>query len=140
MSRQISAASETASAATSASAEPSAATAGLPVYKVRKKFLKLFKAHDVLVICGATGSGKSTQLPKFLHAAKLLGAHGKMVGITQPRRVAAVTVAKRVASELNSGIGRTVGYAVRFDNCTTAATRIKYVCQHQEQHASFAAA
>ena len=98
----------------------------LPVFKVRAKFLKLFKKNRVLVICGATGSGKSTQLPKFLLQAKLL-PHGTMVGITQPRRVAAVTVAKRVASELKTPLGQRVGYAVRFDNCTCRATKIKYM-------------
>jgi ATP-dependent helicase HrpA len=78
----------------------------LPVYKVRKRFLRMFKKHRVLVCAGATGSGKSTQLPKFLLEAKLLGGGGRMVGITQPRRVAAVTVAKRVAAELASPLGK----------------------------------
>eukprot|EP00750_Incisomonas_marina_P014050 INCI17591.2.p1 GENE.INCI17591.2~~INCI17591.2.p1 ORF type:complete len:589 (-),score=102.17 INCI17591.2:682-2448(-) len=100
----------------------------LPVYKVRSKFLSLFKRHSVLVVSGATGSGKSTQLPKFLLEAGLLPGKS-MVGITQPRRVAAVTVAKRVASELRTDIGTgTVGYAVRFDNCATnGRTKIKYM-------------
>ena len=104
------------------------AVQSLPVYKVRQKFLKLIRQNSVLVISGATGSGKSTQLPKFLYEARGLIHRNKMVGVTQPRRVAAVTVAKRVAQELGRGdLGQVVGYAVRFDNCTGPATKIKYM-------------
>lgn len=66
------------------------------------------------------------ELPQFLYDGGLC-QDGKVIGITQPRRVAAVTVAKRVAEECNDHIGKKVGYSIRFDDSTSNATRIKYM-------------
>ncbi|KAL0222013.1 hypothetical protein RCL1_001867 [Eukaryota sp. TZLM3-RCL] len=91
----------------------------LPIHAHKSEFLKLFHENQALVLVGETGCGKSTQIPQFL--PKKLN-----VFITQPRRVAAITLAKRVSSEMRSPLGREVGYHVRFDDCTTPNTRIKF--------------
>lgn len=77
--------------------------------------------HDVVVICGETGSGKTTQIPQFLYEAgygREESGHGGMVGVTQPRRVAAVAMARRVAEELGTicGPAGEVGYQIRYDS------------------------
>ena len=75
-------------------------------------------ANQVLIVCGETGSGKTTQLPKIaLQLGRGLGAGGKgLIGHTQPRRIAASSVAKRIAQELNSPLGEVVGFKVRFQD------------------------
>jgi len=98
---------------------------GLPVYKCRQRILKEVETNDTLLIMGETGSGKTTQIPQFLLQAGY--ASNGLIGITQPRRVAAITIAKRVAQELSSNIGETVGYTVRFEDTTTERTRIRYL-------------
>ena len=97
----------------------------LPAWEARAGLLKRFGKTDTLVLTGETGCGKTTQIPQFLLAAGY-GDSG-VIGITQPRRVAAVSVARRVAEELGEEVGERVGYCVRFDECTSAATRIKYM-------------
>ncbi|KAJ9513362.1 hypothetical protein QJQ45_001401 [Haematococcus lacustris] len=94
----------------------------LPVYSARAKLVELVRSHDAIVIVGETGSGKTTQIPQFLDQA----GFGTVV-CTQPRRVAAVTVARRVAEEMGTRLGDKVGYTIRFDDTTSAATRIKYM-------------
>ena len=86
--------------------------------------MEALRENDVLVLCGATGCGKSTQLPQFLYEAGYGHPDGVpgMVGCTQPRRVAAITTAKRVALELNLPLGREVGYQV-CARCSRAAPR-----------------
>jgi pre-mRNA-splicing factor ATP-dependent RNA helicase DHX38/PRP16 len=79
----------------------------------------------VVVVVGETGSGKTTQLGQFLHEDGY-GGYG-IIGCTQPRRVAAMSVAKRVSEEMGCKLGSTVGYAIRFEDCTSAETKIK--CQ-----------
>ncbi|KAK3131825.1 hypothetical protein QOZ80_6AG0511980 [Eleusine coracana subsp. coracana] len=98
----------------------------LPIASVEKRLVDEVRKNDTLIIVGETGSGKTTQLPQFLYDAGFC-QDGKIVGITQPRRVAAVTVAKRVAEECNDQLGRKVGYSIRFDDSTSNATRIKYM-------------
>ncbi|KAJ3271239.1 ATPdependent RNA helicase, partial [Borealophlyctis nickersoniae] len=99
----------------------------LPVYKNRSQILYLLEKYQVLVIVGETGSGKTTQLPQFLHEAGWT-ANGRVVACSQPRRVAAQTVAARVAEEMGVALGQEVGYTVRFDDCSDArTTRIKYL-------------
>ena len=106
--------------------ELQAARQRLPIWTARGSLLKEVAASSTLVLTGETGSGKTTQIPQFLYAAGYTSSSG-MIGITQPRRVAALTVAQRVADEMGSTLGGTVGYSVRFDDRTSAATRIKYL-------------
>jgi ATP-dependent RNA helicase DHX8/PRP22 len=97
----------------------------LPIYKAQADILCAVTKHDTLVLVGETGSGKTTQIPQFLHAAGF-GERG-LIACTQPRRVAATSVAARVAKEMSCKLGGLVGYAVRFDDKTTVDTRIKFM-------------
>ncbi|KAI5080417.1 hypothetical protein GOP47_0003600 [Adiantum capillus-veneris] len=97
----------------------------LPIASAEKKLVEEVLKNDTLVVIGETGSGKTTQLPQFLHAGGFC-ERGK-IGITQPRRVAAVTVAARVAEEMEVDLGQEVGYSIRFEDKTSAATVIKYL-------------
>jgi ATP-dependent helicase HrpA len=97
--------------------------AALPVVDQREKIADTIREHQVVVICGETGSGKSTQLPKIcLEIGR--GVTG-LIGHTQPRRIAARSIAARVAEELNSSVGKLVGYKIRFADQTTPETLIK---------------
>ncbi|KAI9105731.1 P-loop containing nucleoside triphosphate hydrolase protein [Phlyctochytrium arcticum] len=99
----------------------------LPIFKNRNHILYLVEKYQVVVIVGQTGSGKTTQLPQYLHEAGWT-ANGRVVACTQPRRVAATTVATRVAEEMGVNLGHDVGYTIRFDDCTDShLTRIKYM-------------
>ncbi|XP_075867233.1 putative ATP-dependent RNA helicase DHX35 isoform X2 [Microcebus murinus] len=99
----------------------------LPVFKLRNHILYLIENYQTVVIVGETGCGKSTQIPQYLAEAGWT-AEGRVVGVTQPRRVAAVTVAGRVAEERGAVLGHEVGYCIRFDDCTDLlATRIKFL-------------
>ncbi|CAN8071131.1 unnamed protein product [Agarophyton chilense] len=96
----------------------------LPVIQKSQEILSALAANDVLILVSETGSGKTTQLPQII----LDNSPGSSVLVTQPRRVAAITVANRVASERGSILGDIVGYAVRFENKSSrTATRIRYV-------------
>lgn len=97
----------------------------LPVYIVRQEFLDVVRESQVIIVVGETGSGKTTQLTQYLLEAGY--ALDGMIGCTQPRRVAAVSVAKRVADEQCDELGHKVGYAIRFEDCTGEETRIKYM-------------
>ncbi|XP_043706544.1 pre-mRNA-splicing factor ATP-dependent RNA helicase DEAH1-like [Telopea speciosissima] len=97
----------------------------LPIYTYREKLLQAIHEHQVLVIVGETGSGKTTQIPQYLHEAGYT-KHGK-VGCTQPRRVAAMSVAKRVSEEMGVKLGHEVGYSIRFEDCTSETTVLKYM-------------
>src|SRR5215469_13268143 len=95
----------------------------LPISAHRAEVIEAIRSHPVIVLCGATGSGKSTQLPKLcLEAGR--GAAG-MIGHTQPRRIAARALAGRVAEETGTTIGGLVGYKVRFNDRTGPDCRIK---------------
>uniref|UniRef100_A0A383W704 RNA helicase n=1 Tax=Tetradesmus obliquus TaxID=3088 RepID=A0A383W704_TETOB len=112
-----------------AAAEPAAKRPknGLPVESVRRELLYLVESHATVVVVGETGCGKTTQIPRFLHEAGWT-ADGYQVVCTQPRRVAAVSIAQRVADEMGVAVGTTVGYGVRFEDASNqATTRIKYV-------------
>ncbi|XP_010460316.1 PREDICTED: pre-mRNA-splicing factor ATP-dependent RNA helicase DEAH10 [Camelina sativa] len=98
----------------------------LPIASVEKRLIEEVRKNDILIIVGETGSGKTTQLPQFLYNAGFC-REGKMIGITQPRRIAAVTVAKRVAEECEVQLGQKVGYSIRFDDTTSNVTRLKYM-------------
>src|SRR3954453_6091708 len=79
--------------------------------------------HQVVIVAGATGSGKTTQLPKI--ALAMGRGIERMIGVTQPRRIAATSMAARVASELGSPVGTDVGSQIRFEDKTTPATYVK---------------
>eukprot|EP00978_Attheya_sp_CCMP212_P029122 scaffold102479_cov51-Attheya_sp.AAC.3 len=98
----------------------------LPIHKHRRQILYAMEKYNVLVIVGETGSGKSTQLPQYLHENGWTD-NGFQVVCTQPRRVAAQTLAQRVAAEVACDLGKDVGYTVRFDDCSSPVTKIKYV-------------
>ena len=83
--------------------------------------------HPVVIVCGATGSGKSTQLPKLCLAAGR-GEAG-MIGCTQPRRLAARSVARRVAEELSTPLGEQVGFQVRFNDQVSDRTLVKFMTE-----------
>ena len=97
----------------------------LPIAREAERITALIRDHQVVVIAGETGSGKTTQLPKLCLAAGR-GVAG-MIGCTQPRRIAARAVATRVAQELKSELGTTVGYQVRFTDRVGDDTRIKFM-------------
>lgn len=98
----------------------------LPIYPFKKDLIAAMEEHQVLIIEGETGSGKTTQIPQYLHQAGYnLGE--KKIGCTQPRRVAAMSVAARVAEEMGFKLGNEVGYSIRFEDCTSERTIIKYM-------------
>ncbi len=98
----------------------------LPVYQKRDDFLKNLEQFQVMVVVGETGSGKTTQLPQYLHEAGYTKG-GLKIGCTQPRRVAAMSVATRVAEEMGVKLGNEVGYSIRFEDNTSDKTIIKYM-------------
>ncbi|KAL3963162.1 hypothetical protein ACCO45_000166 [Purpureocillium lilacinum] len=98
----------------------------LPIYQYRDQFLEALEQYQILVIVGETGSGKTTQLPQYLHEAGYT-KNGLKVGCTQPRRVAAMSVAARVADEVGVKVGSEVGYSIRFEDNTSDKTILKYM-------------
>ena len=99
--------------------------ASLPIAFSRERLVAEIRARETLIVVGETGSGKTTQLPQYAHEAGLAG--GLAVACTQPRRVAAVSVARRVAEETGTVLGDLVGYAIRFEDVSSAATRVKFL-------------
>lgn len=97
----------------------------LPVYKLKAELIRAISENQVLVVIGETGSGKTTQMTQYM--AELGLTKTGMIGCTQPRRVAAVSVAKRVAEEYGCSLGEEVGYSIRFEDCTSKSTIIKYM-------------
>jgi ATP-dependent RNA helicase DHX8/PRP22 len=100
--------------------------ASLPIAKLKEQFLAAFKDNQMLVVIGETGCGKTTQITQYLVEEGYTNSR-KRVGCTQPRRVAAISVAKRVAEEMGCRLGEEVGYAIRFEDMTSPETRIKYM-------------
>ncbi|KAJ3123944.1 hypothetical protein HK098_001533 [Nowakowskiella sp. JEL0407] len=99
----------------------------LPVHKQREEFLELIHKNQILILVGETGSGKTTQIPQFLCFDEQPQLKGKMIACTQPRRVAAMSVAQRVADEMDVKLGDEVGYSIRFEDCTSPKTLLKYM-------------
>ncbi|MDG5814943.1 ATP-dependent RNA helicase HrpA [Chitinispirillales bacterium ANBcel5] len=97
----------------------------LPIFEARQKLISLISAHQVIIVAGQTGSGKTTQLPLLCLEAQR-GTRGK-IACTQPRRIAAMSVASYVASKLNTQLGNFVGYKVRFSEKATPQTVIKFM-------------
>jgi len=97
----------------------------LPVFAFRSQLISAVKENQILIVVGETGSGKTTQLTQYLAEAGF--ANDAVIGCTQPRRVAAMSVAKRVAEEVGCKLGEEVGYTIRFEDCTSPSTRIKYM-------------
>ncbi|KAH3672031.1 hypothetical protein WICMUC_004478 [Wickerhamomyces mucosus] len=99
----------------------------LPVHAQRDEFLKIFQSTQIMVFVGETGSGKTTQIPQFVLYDDLPHLKGTQVACTQPRRVAAMSVAARVADEMDVELGEEVGYNIRFENRTSNKTILKYM-------------
>ncbi|CAK8536889.1 unnamed protein product [Lathyrus sativus] len=98
----------------------------LPIYSFRDELLRSVRDHQIIVIVGETGSGKTTQIPQYLHEAGYT-KDGRMIACTQPRRVAAMSVAARVSEEMGVKLGHEVGYSIRFEDCTSKKTVLKYM-------------
>ncbi|OMJ82483.1 hypothetical protein SteCoe_16833 [Stentor coeruleus] len=97
----------------------------LPIFSVRESLMNIIRENRIVIIVGETGSGKTTQLTQYLYEEGYT-SYG-IIGCTQPRRVAAVSVAKRVSEEIGCKLGDKVGYAIRFEDCTCDQTIIKYM-------------
>jgi HrpA-like RNA helicase len=95
----------------------------LPVYQQRDRIVEALKSHQVIVVESPTGSGKTTQLPVILHEAGY--SSGGMIGVTQPRRIAALSVTEFIAKQLGTRVPGLVGYKMRFEDKTDATTKIK---------------
>ncbi|XP_062215799.1 probable pre-mRNA-splicing factor ATP-dependent RNA helicase DEAH3 isoform X3 [Phragmites australis] len=98
----------------------------LPVWQQKDEFLRALRDNQTLILVGETGSGKTTQIPQFVLEAENLG-NRSMVACTQPRRVAAMSVSRRVAEEMDVTIGEEVGYSIRFEDCSSSKTALKYL-------------
>ncbi|KAH6879690.1 pre-mRNA-splicing factor ATP-dependent RNA helicase PRP43 [Coprinopsis sp. MPI-PUGE-AT-0042] len=100
----------------------------LPVFAQMDEFLTMFNENQIIVMVGETGAGKTTQIPQFVTFSDLPHTKSKMVACTQPRRVAAMSMAKRVADEMDVQLGRHVGYSIRFEDMTEPGTTfLKYM-------------
>lgn len=101
----------------------------LPIESYREEIISKLHTNDVLILAGETGCGKSTRIPRYIYESFNSGTNSGMIGITQPRRIAAITLARRVSQEMKSGqVGQLVGYSVRFDECYhPKKTKIKYL-------------
>lgn len=103
----------------------------LPIVAMEQEVMEAISSSDIVLLCGETGCGKTTQVPQFLYEAgygsALFPERSGRIGVTQPRRVAATSTAQRVAEELGSSVGQTVGYQVRYDRAVGTNTAIKFM-------------
>ncbi|XP_070498976.1 ATP-dependent RNA helicase DHX33 [Chironomus tepperi] len=99
----------------------------LPSYSYKQHIINCIQQNSTLILIGETGSGKSTQIPQYIYESGILNRG--MVAITQPRRVAAITLALRVTKERGRDIGELVGYAIRFESAVSRDTKIKYMTE-----------
>ncbi|XP_040908035.1 ATP-dependent RNA helicase DHX33 [Toxotes jaculatrix] len=97
----------------------------LPIYQAKPQLLNQLRQLHNAILIGETGSGKTTQIPQYLYEAGI-GRQG-IIAITQPRRVAAISLAGRVAEEKRTQLGKLVGYTVRFEDVTSAETKLKFM-------------
>eukprot|EP01117_Protostelium_nocturnum_P006791 TRINITY_DN2439_c0_g1_i2.p1 TRINITY_DN2439_c0_g1~~TRINITY_DN2439_c0_g1_i2.p1 ORF type:complete len:945 (+),score=306.88 TRINITY_DN2439_c0_g1_i2:1028-3862(+) len=111
--------------------EIQAARLRLPVVMEEQTIMEAISENDIVIICGETGSGKTTQVPQFLYEAGYSNPNSKhpgMIGVTEPRRVAAMSMAERVSKELNLPFGKQVGYQIRYDATSVGKdTQIKFM-------------
>ncbi|DBB17318.1 TPA: hypothetical protein ACH3X3_014362 [Trebouxia sp. C0006] len=112
-------------------ADIEAVRGGLPITGMEQEVMEAVLQNDVVVLCGETGCGKTTQVPQFLYEAGYgcsdFPERAGMIGVTQPRRVAAVSTATRVAVELDTPLGSVVGYQVRYDRKVSKETALKFM-------------
>ncbi|PVU85597.1 hypothetical protein BB559_006920 [Furculomyces boomerangus] len=99
----------------------------LPIYSAKDAIVKSIEKNKTVVVIGETGSGKTTQIPQFLLESGMVRNFGSAIAVTQPRRVAATSISKRVADEVGTKLGVKVGYGIRFDDCSSKYTKIKYL-------------
>uniref|UniRef100_G1K8N6 RNA helicase n=1 Tax=Anolis carolinensis TaxID=28377 RepID=G1K8N6_ANOCA len=100
----------------------------LPVWEYKERFTDILIRHQSFVLVGETGSGKTTQIPQWcVDYMRSLPGPKRGVACTQPRRVAAMSVAQRVADEMDVMLGQEVGYSIRFEDCSSAKTILKYM-------------
>lgn len=97
----------------------------LPIFSFREQLIEAVRQNQILIVVGETGSGKTTQTTQYLAQAGF--TNNGIIACTQPRRVAAMSVAKRVAEEVGCALGEEVGYSIRFEERTSSATKIKYM-------------
>lgn len=97
----------------------------LPIYQARAQLIGQLRQLDSAVIIGETGSGKTTQIPQYLYESSI--GRGGIIGVTQPRRVAAISLATRVSEEKRTELSKLVGYTVRFEDATSEETKIKFL-------------
>lgn len=98
----------------------------LPIYKFRSDLVHAIKENRVLVVIGETGSGKTTQMAQYIYE-EAIATSGGIIGCTQPRRVAAMSIARRVSEEFGCRLGTDVGYTIRFEDVTCIETKIKFM-------------
>ncbi|XP_053556259.1 ATP-dependent RNA helicase DHX15-like [Bombina bombina] len=100
----------------------------LPVWEYKERFTDILVRNQSFVLVGETGSGKTTQIPQWcVEYMRALPGPKRGVACTQPRRVAAMSVAQRVADEMDVMLGQEVGYSIRFEDCSSAKTILKYM-------------
>lgn len=99
---------------------------GLPVWQAREEFVSMINKNQTTILVGETGSGKTTQIAQFISEAGY-SLSGKLIACTQPRRVAAMSVARRVADEMDVQLGEEVGYSIRFEELTGPKTLVKFM-------------
>lgn len=108
-----------------------AARQELPILAMEQEIMETLAEHDVALLCGETGCGKTTQVPQFLLEAGFgcpdFPERSGLVGVCQPRRVAAVSTAKRVAEEVGCAVGGRVGHQVRYDRRVSHETAVKFM-------------
>eukprot|EP00879_Flechtneria_rotunda_P028515 GHRR01030640.1.p1 GENE.GHRR01030640.1~~GHRR01030640.1.p1 ORF type:complete len:256 (+),score=70.38 GHRR01030640.1:83-850(+) len=98
----------------------------LPVWQAKDDFVNMINSHQTTILVGETGSGKTTQIAQFIAEAGY-AQDRKLIACTQPRRVAAMSVARRVAEEMDVELGEEVGYSIRFEECSSNKTIIKFL-------------
>ncbi|KAJ2369510.1 ATP-dependent RNA helicase [Coemansia sp. RSA 2610] len=98
----------------------------LPIYSARAAILQQVRAHPTVVVVGETGSGKTTQIPQYLLESGFAEYGRTCIAVTQPRRVAATSIAQRVSEEVGTPLGGRVGYTIRFEDCSSDKTQLKF--------------